>query len=324
MTKNPLVSIIIPAYNAENYIKRAIDGALNQTYKNIEIIIVDDGSTDSTAQIIKSYEDSRVVYLHQKNQGQGIARNCAVKKSKGKYITFLDADDVYLPKKVEFQMNFLNNHPEYQIVYCNVLHRYEKQPGVLYKKDDKYFSGNIFPQLLKSSFINPNALLLEKEVFNQINGFHKDRYYPEDWELCLKLSLADYLFGHVDQALVIVELRRNSNTAMEIQWILKKETLKMFEEIFNGLNEKEKTRYQTESILKNLRFKLAIAFLLDGKNKNALKILKDLKGFKSSFYVEALLLLRIVPRRITKKIFTILWRLNQKKTLHKVNYENAK
>ncbi|PJA94745.1 hypothetical protein CO130_02855, partial [Candidatus Jorgensenbacteria bacterium CG_4_9_14_3_um_filter_38_10] len=92
MDSNPLVSIIIPAYNAEKYIQRALESALAQTYKDIEIIVIDDGSTDKTAEIIKTYQDPRIIYFFQKNQGQGPARNNGIKKSQGEYITFLDAD----------------------------------------------------------------------------------------------------------------------------------------------------------------------------------------------------------------------------------------
>src|SRR3989344_2966502 len=103
-----LVSIIIPAYNAEKYIGRAIKSALSQAYDNLEIIVVDDGSLDRTREIAESFKDSRVKYLYQQNRFQGAARNYGIRESKGEYITFLDADDMYMPGKVERQAGFLD------------------------------------------------------------------------------------------------------------------------------------------------------------------------------------------------------------------------
>lgn len=95
MKKEPLVSIIVPIYNTEQYLKRCLDSILNQTHRNLEIILVDDGSTDKTPDIIKEYtkKDSRIITLHQKNQGQSTARNNGLKKATGKYISFIDSDD---------------------------------------------------------------------------------------------------------------------------------------------------------------------------------------------------------------------------------------
>ena len=95
-----LISVIIPVYNGENDIKKCIDSVINQTYKNLEIIIINDGSTDNTFKILKEYKNKygdKLVVIDQKNKGQAIARNNGIKKSTGKYITFLDADD-YLKK----------------------------------------------------------------------------------------------------------------------------------------------------------------------------------------------------------------------------------
>ena len=88
-----MVSIIITAYNAERYIKRAILSVLNQTRKDIEVVVIDDGSTDHTAEIVKSFRDSRIRYIYQKNQNVGAARNHGIRESRGKYLTFLDPDD---------------------------------------------------------------------------------------------------------------------------------------------------------------------------------------------------------------------------------------
>jgi len=312
MNSNPLVSIIIPAYNAEKYIKRALESALAQTYKNIEIIVIDDGSTDKTAEIVKNYKDPRIIYLFQKNQGQGSARNNGIKKSQGEYITFLDADDYYFPQKVEKQVRFLENYPNYQAVYCNALHFYSDNPTVFFKKKGNFHSGDIFKDLLQSSYINPNTIMVSRKVLDKVGLFNENRYYPEDWELWLKISRAGFQFGYLDEDLVKVEIRPDSNTTMAIQPILKNNALKMFENIFSSMNYKEKVLYKTEEILKKMRFKLAVAYLIGGHKKDFFKTFVGLSKFP--FKIFAYLIggfLIILPSVLLKAILTKLWRINQ-------------
>ena len=105
-----LVSVIVPVYNAEKYISKTIESALKQSYKNIEVILVDDRSSDSSAEIIKMYQDadSRVVYyLQEKNMGAGYARNKALELAKGQYVAFLDSDDIWKPRKIEIQLKLM-------------------------------------------------------------------------------------------------------------------------------------------------------------------------------------------------------------------------
>src|SRR3990167_7556109 len=101
------VSIIIPAYNAGKYIKGVLENLFLQTYRNIEIIVVDDGSTDNTEQIVKAYQNRGVRYIYQQNKGVAGARNAGIKEAKGELIAFLDADDFYLPEKIEKEVGFL-------------------------------------------------------------------------------------------------------------------------------------------------------------------------------------------------------------------------
>ena len=104
---NPLVSVIMPAYNAQKYIAESIESVIGQTYLNWELLIVDDGSTDDTASIIKQYQlnDSRIQYFYQESGRQGKAKNTAIKNSKGDYIAFLDSDDLWLKEKLKISVN---------------------------------------------------------------------------------------------------------------------------------------------------------------------------------------------------------------------------
>src|SRR5882757_4082321 len=106
----PLVSVIMPAYNAEKYIAEAINSVKQQTYTAWELIVIDDGSTDNTAAIIKKYAgtDNRIMYTYQANGGQGKARNNGLKKATGEYVAFLDADDLWIPEKLNTQVEIMH------------------------------------------------------------------------------------------------------------------------------------------------------------------------------------------------------------------------
>lgn len=108
MIMNELVSIIMPSYNTASFISKTIESVLNQTYKNWELLIVDDCSTDDTDEIVSKYNDKRIVYLkNEKNSGAAISRNRALRNAKGKWIAFLDSDDLWHPTKLEKQIKFM-------------------------------------------------------------------------------------------------------------------------------------------------------------------------------------------------------------------------
>lgn len=113
----PLVSVIMPVYNAENTIKRAINSLFLQTYKNWELVIVNDGSTDQTSEILKHYRKfSNIFIIEQENKGRGYSRNVALRHCNGKYLSFLDADDFIHPKKIEYQVDYLENNNDIRLI----------------------------------------------------------------------------------------------------------------------------------------------------------------------------------------------------------------
>jgi len=322
----PLVSVIIPAYNAELHIKRAIESVIKQTYKNIEIIIIDDGSTDRTADIIKSLKDPRIIYFYQKSKGQGAARNYGIVKSKGEYITFLDADDFYLPEKVENQIKFLIDHPEYKIVYCELLHFYARNPSVFFKKKYTCSHGNVTKDLLEINFVkNPNAVMVSKEVFNKVGLFNEKRYFPEDWEMWLRISQTGFKFGFLESDLAVVELRENSNTTMDIQWILKKNALEMLENIFSKMPKKKRIFFNADKILKKMKFKLAIAYLIIRKKREFFNTIKNLYPYPLRIFVYSIGGILLMQPPAFLRLFLInLWKINQLRNSHIVKKSSYK
>lgn len=113
---NPLISIIMPAYNAGNFIKESIQSVINQSYINWELIIINDGSLDNTEEVIKSFSDTRIRYYKQENKGVSAARNVGLYQMKGEYFTFLDADDLFPVNSLEFRINYLSSRQEVNIL----------------------------------------------------------------------------------------------------------------------------------------------------------------------------------------------------------------
>jgi glycosyltransferase involved in cell wall biosynthesis len=207
MEKNkPKVSVIIPTYNRAYLINRAIQSVLNQTYQDFEIIIVDDGSTDNTKEVIREFQkkDKKIKYIrHEKNKGGNAARNTGIKAAKGEYIAFQDSDDEWLPEKIEKQMKaFENLPPEVGVVYTGFL-RIENGKKVyipwswVAKKD-----GNIHQELLKGNFVTTPSIVTRKACFEKAGMFDESLPALQDWELAIRLSKY-YAFKCIDKPLVI-------------------------------------------------------------------------------------------------------------------------
>ena len=193
---NPLVSVIIPCYNCDRWISEAINSTLAQTYPNIEIIVVDDGSTDSSLEIIKSYSD-RVNWITGSNQGGNVARNRGFKLSKGKYIQWLDADDYLLPDKIENQVQFLE-HNNYDVVYGDWRHQYHQKDGS-YSLGAIKTSGeqlDILEALLSGWWASPAAYLVKSSKVAEINGWDEQLEAGQDRDFWLRAAIAQSKFAY--------------------------------------------------------------------------------------------------------------------------------
>lgn len=205
----PLVSVIVPAYNAEAYIAYTLDSVLSQTYKNIEVIVVDDGSRDGTAQIVKeiAQRDGRVTLLRQSNSGVAAARNLAIEKSRGEFIAPIDADDIWYPRKIEKQVCcMLHEGQSTGLVYVWSVHIDGR--GLLaggYSASD--IEGDVFVALIMSNFVgNASAPLISRVCFEQVGGYstrllEQNAQGCEDRDLYLRIA-ASYKFRVVKEFLV--------------------------------------------------------------------------------------------------------------------------
>lgn len=216
----PTVSIIIPTYNRGHVLSRAIQSVLNQTYQDFELIIVDDGSTDHTEKLVKSFASEKIRYIrHAANKGPSAARNTGIRSAKGNYIAFQDSDDEWMPDKLEKQIKaFEKAPPEVAIVYtgCHIIANNKKQysPSATITPKD----GDLFSSFLKHSFLRQQQTLVKRECFEKA-GMFDERFPPaEDRELFLRMSKY-YQFKYINEPLVIIYPQPDSLSANESAWI---------------------------------------------------------------------------------------------------------
>lgn len=178
------VSIIMPAYNQENYIGEAVDSVLKQTYENWELIVVDDGSVDATSSIVSKYPDSRIRYLRQTKQGVCVARNLGIRETVGEYVAFLDADDLFHPDKLKVQVEYLNHHPEAGLVFVSRIEidRFGKPMG-FFSHEGEVSLGSL---VLGFPFA-PSDLMLRREWIRRAGGFNNSYVVNEDRDWYIRL-----------------------------------------------------------------------------------------------------------------------------------------
>ncbi|KNY29645.1 glycosyltransferase family 2 protein [Pseudobacteroides cellulosolvens] len=203
-----LVSIIIPTYNQGAYIKEAVNSCLTQSYKDIEIIVVDDGSTDNTKEIMMPFIKEGVIkYIYQANSERSAARNNGIRAAQGEFLQFLDSDDLLDKEKIKMQVDFLNLHPEIFAVY-GVSKQFKEHPGDFVLIKPKELIGDISHELIKWNFITINAVVSRRDDIY----FDESLNTAEDWDYWLKLSLKGRKFAYMEQSVCYVRWH-GSNTS---------------------------------------------------------------------------------------------------------------
>lgn len=207
MDFKPLVSIVIPVYNGSKYMREAIDSALAQTYDNIEIVVVNDGSSDNTEEIALSYGD-KIRYFYKENGGQSTALNLGIEKMKGEYFSWLSHDDVYYPEKVEKNLDVIRNYKNEKIIVYSNFDIINNNSELIGEGVTKNTSPEQFRlQLLLSAPINGCTALIPKSAFIEIGFFNEKMPHTSDVELFFDLA-AKFQFVH--QAVKLVQSRVHS------------------------------------------------------------------------------------------------------------------
>jgi glycosyltransferase involved in cell wall biosynthesis len=215
-----LVSVIMPVYNAERYLREAINSILVQTYSHFEFIIIDDGSSDNSSDIIKCYRDDRISAYFFNNGGCSRQRNFGISVAKGEVIALMDADDISEPTRIEEQFNFLKSSPDVQIVGTNCLYINDKGERILSKKYPESHEEIEFiaPVLCP---ICPSSMMTYKKILTDLGGYTEELLVAGDYNLILRLLAKGYSFHNYQKTLYNYRIIKTSlsQTKSEMQKI---------------------------------------------------------------------------------------------------------
>ena len=203
--KNRMISVILPVYNGEKTIREAVESVLDQTCADFELIVINDGSTDSTIKILTEIEDPRLKVYSFPNSGLATSRNRGKSIAMGEYIAFIDADDLWMPGKLQAQLGSLHQNPEAAVSYCWV--NYIDNDGNFVCPDNRVnINGNVYQTILIENFIHSGSTIMaRRKAIESIGGFDESLPAVEDWDLYIRLA-ANYPFVCVPEPHVLYRL----------------------------------------------------------------------------------------------------------------------
>jgi len=229
-----LISVITPTYNAEKTIRETVQSVLDQTFTDFEYLIINDGSTDSTLEIISSFSDPRIKVCSFTNAGLGVSRNRGVEMASGEFITFIDSDDLWTPEKLEAQLRALQEHPKAALAYSWVDHidasgRFFRQG----RHDTNH--GDVYAKLLTDDFIGggSNALIRSKAI-KDVGKFDESLTNAQDWDMWLRLA---HRYPFVAVPVPQILYRQYPSSMSTNIWGMEKSSMRVIEKGFARLSE---------------------------------------------------------------------------------------
>jgi glycosyltransferase involved in cell wall biosynthesis len=229
----PLVSVVVPTYNYEQFIGRTLESVQSQTYEHWECVVVDDGSTDDTAGVVARYAegDGRIRYVRQRNQRQGAAKNNGIRHGRGEYLQFLDADDLIEPRKLERQVEFLERHRDVDIVYGGVRFFLTEDMGArlhsMWGDDRPWMPGvsgageEVLRALTRANIMAINSPLVRRAVVDAVGDFDERLPPAEDWDYWIRCAAAGARFRHeeMEGTLALVRSHPLSSSKDKRSWL---------------------------------------------------------------------------------------------------------
>lgn len=204
------ISVIIPAYNQEHFISQAIYSVLSQTFADFELIVVDDGSTDRTSDILARVEDPRMCVLRQANAGLSAARNAGIRSTSAPLVTFLDADDMFLPHKLAILNTYLREHEQIGLV-AGGIYVVDEQGAILSERVQRPASLKL-PELVFGNTLPVSGILLRRDWLSRVGDFDETLRACEDWDMWLRLAAAGCDFAWVERAVVAYRIHGGQMT----------------------------------------------------------------------------------------------------------------
>lgn len=273
-------SIVLPLYNKQKYIKETIDSVLAQTYKNFEILIIDDGSTDKSATIVKSYIDSRIKYFHQENQGVSAARNTGINLANYEFIAFLDADDIWNENFLAEISDLIDQFPEASGFATSYQFKLKRNKYKIAKFSKHYSAGwkgiilDYFGASLRDSLVTASSFVVRKSVFQTNNAFQIGYGLSEDLELWARLAIQyNIAFSNVP----LVTYRRDNNNNARYNFTMKDDFI-LIKTLQNKKNHPYKHKKSLQKYLAVYTLKCAMRYNLNGDKKNARRLFNSFKS----------------------------------------------
>ncbi len=225
----PLVSVVIPVFNGEKTIRETIESVLNQTLTDFELVVINDGSQDGTLDIVERIPDSRIQVFSYPNVGQSTSRNRGIEIAKGDYISFIDADDLWTPDKLEAQLQALQANPKAGVAY-SWTDWIDESSQLLGKGSYNTEQGAVFTKLLLNDFVaNGSNVLIRRQALTEVGGFDPSVTPAEDWDLWLRLA-ARYEFVAVRSPQILYRISPNS--ASFNVWKMEASSLQVIDKAF--------------------------------------------------------------------------------------------
>jgi glycosyltransferase involved in cell wall biosynthesis len=212
----PMVSVVVTAYNVRPFIAETLRSVISQPYSNFEVIVIDDGSTDGTAEILESWSsEPRVRIIRQANKGSSSARNAGARAAKGEFLAFIDGDDLATPQRLQSSIAALREYPDSALSYGRIDLIDETGHTLSRRRSSRYRSGWIAGELRYRNFIPFSAITVRQCAFEQIGGFDESIRSSEDWEFLWRLA-TKFEVRFVDECLILYRVRAASKT-MDIE-----------------------------------------------------------------------------------------------------------
>ncbi|MCT4587344.1 MAG: glycosyltransferase family 2 protein [Carboxylicivirga sp.] len=211
MNKMPFFSVIIPMYNSEQYIGNTLQSVLNQEYDDFEVIVIDDGSTDNGSKVVESFNDKRIKLVSKVNGGVSSARNRGIKEANGRYIAFLDSDDIWYPNHLKAAYYFFKVNAEVKWYSSSFIRSSANKPITIQTKMPvSYHIENFIKKAY--AFIWTSCVIIERHLANSVGGFPENCGYGEDSVFWYKIGLREQSIGYTSSITAIYTVRENSIT----------------------------------------------------------------------------------------------------------------